>query len=403
MPKPKTPAGGQLALRGGPPVRDRMLPYGHQAISEDDVACVVDVLRSDWLTGGPAVTAFEEAFATAVGAKHAVAVSNGTAALHAAAAAIGIGPGDEVIVPALTFAASANCVRYLGGTVVFADVRPDTMTIDPARLDALITPRTKAIVAVDYAGQPADLDELNHCAASNGLTVIEDACHAPGATYRGRRVGQLAAYTVFSFHPVKHITTGEGGIVTTDDPESARKLRLFRNHGIATSFQDRECAGTWWYEMTTLGFNYRLTDIQSALGLSQLKRLPSFIDRRQAIARRYNEAFGRFAEVEIPTVMDDRTSAWHLYVIRLRLERLSATRTEVFKALRAENIGVAVHYIPVPWHPYYANLGYRKGQWPEAESSYERMLSLPIFPAMTDDDVADVERAVEKILVHFAR
>jgi len=380
-----------------------MLPYGHQQIDDEDIARVVEVLRSDWLTGGPAVAAFEEAFAAAVGARYAVAVSNGTAALHCAAAAAGIGPGDEVIVPALTFAASANCVRYLGGTVVFADVRADSMTIDVAAAEALITPRTKAVVVVDYAGQPADLDEINALASRHGLAVIEDACHALGARYRGRSVGALAQFTVFSLHPVKHITTGEGGVVTTDDPQTAAALRSFRNHGITTSAAERERAGTWWYEMTTLGFNYRLTDLQSALGTSQLKRLRAFIARRQSLAERYTRAFAGLPGLTAPVVAADRTCAWHLYVIRLALDRLNATRQAVFDALRSENIGVAVHYIPVPWHPYYAKLGYHRGQWPVAESSYERMLSLPIFPAMTDDDAADVERAVVKVLRHFSK
>jgi dTDP-4-amino-4,6-dideoxygalactose transaminase len=277
------------------------------------------------------------------------------------------------------------------------------MTIDPDALDALVTPRTKAIVAVDYAGQPADLDEIARCADRHGLTVIEDACHAPGATYRARRVGAIAHYTVFSFHPVKHITTGEGGLVTTVDPKAAQRLREFRNHGITSSVQDREHAGTWVYEMQTLGYNYRLTDLQCALGLSQLERLPQFLVRRQAIANRYDRAFAGLDVIECPVVRPDRISAWHLYVIRLHLDRLRAGRREIFEALRAENIGVNVHYIPVPWHPYYQALGFRKGGWPEAEASYERMLSLPIFPGMSDDDAGDVERAVVKVLRRFAR
>jgi len=392
-----------LAIAGGEPVRDKMLPYGRHAITEEDIACVVDVLRSDWLTTGPVGGAFEEAFARAVGARFAVTVSSGTAALHTAAAAIGIGPGDEVIVPALTFAASANCIRYLGGTVVFADIRPDTMTLDPHAVERLVTRRTKAIVAVDYGGQPADLDEINAVAARSGIAVIADACHSLGATYHGRAVGQLAQCSVFSLHPVKHITTGEGGMLTTDDVDLAHRIRQFRNHGITTDARQREQAGSWWYEMVSLGYNYRLTDIQSALGLSQLRRLRSSVERRSAIAARYTRAFAALSAIETPTVLDDRTSAWHLYVIRLRLERLSAGRADVFKALRAENIGVNVHYIPVPWHPYYQALGYKRGAWPVAERSYERMLSLPLFPTMQEADVDDVERAVVKVVSHFAR
>jgi perosamine synthetase len=393
----------RLAVDGGEPVRGRMLPYGRQSVTEEDIASVVDVLRSDWLTTGPTVAAFEDAFAAAVGARNAVAVSSGTAALHAAAAACGIGPGDEVIVPAMTFAASANCVRYLGGTVVFADVNQEFLASDAESIEPLITPRTKAIVVVDYAGHPADLAEIGDLAKRYHLALIEDASHALGATYRGRTVGQLADYTVFSFHPVKHITTGEGGAVTTNDPAAACRLRQFRNHGITSDVRDRERAGSWAYEMVSLGYNYRLTDIQSALGLSQLRRLPESIARRTSIANRYNKAFAALPTVETPTTLADRTSAWHLYVLRLHLDRLSADRRAIYAALRAENIGVNVHYIPVPWHPYYQGLGYERGGWPVAEANYERMLTLPIFPAMSDGDVRDVQVATEKVLIHFAR
>jgi perosamine synthetase len=385
----------RLAVDGGEPVRGRMLPYGRQSVTEEDIASVVDVLRSDWLTTGPTVAAFEDAFAAAVGAR--------TAALHAAAAACGIGPGDEVIVPAMTFAASANCVRYLGGTVVFADVNQEFLASDAESIEPLITPRTKAIVVVDYAGHPADLAEIGDLAKRYHLALIEDASHALGATYRGRTVGQLADYTVFSFHPVKHITTGEGGAVTTNDPAAACRLRQFRNHGITSDVRDRERAGSWAYEMVSLGYNYRLTDIQSALGLSQLRRLPESIARRTSIANRYNKAFAALPTVETPTTLADRTSAWHLYVLRLHLDRLSADRRAIYAALRAENIGVNVHYIPVPWHPYYQGLGYERGGWPVAEANYERMLTLPIFPAMSDGDVRDVQVATEKVLIHFAR
>jgi len=390
----------ELAINGGAPVRAQMLPYGHQWIGDDDVEAVIQVLRSDWLTTGPNVARFEEAFATQVGAKYAVAVCNGTAALHAAVFAAGIGPGDEVIVPAMTFAASANCVLYQGGTVIFADVRADTLNLDPACVKAAITPRTRAIITVDYTGQPSDLDELNALAARHNLKVIEDASHALGATYRHRPVGKLAHLTTFSLHPVKHITTGEGGVITTDDAEMAARLRLFRNHGITTDHRQRETAGSWFYEMVELGYNYRLTDFQCALGLSQLKKLPAWLARRRRIAARYTEAFAALPEMELPAVLPDRESGWHLYVIRLNLERLRVGRAEIFKALRAENIGVNVHYIPVPWHPYYQKLGYAKGQWPMAEAAYERVISLPIFPAMSDPDVEDVIQAVFKVIKH---
>ncbi len=387
-----------LAIHGGQPVRERMLPYGHQFIDEDDIRAVVEVLRSDWLTTGPAISAFESAFAAEVGARYAVAVSSGTAALHAAAFAAGVGPGDEVIVPAMTFAASANCVRYQGGTVVFVDVRPDTLNLDAARAEAAITPRTRAIVTVDYAGQPSDLDEIRSLAERHHLMVIEDACHALGASYRGRTVGTLAPLSVFSLHPVKHITTGEGGVITTDDPDLAVRLRLFRNHGITSDPQQREAAGSWFYEMVDLGYNYRLTDFQCALGKAQLRKLASWVARRREIAARYTATFSAIPAVEAPTVLPDREPSWHLYVVRLNLDHLRVGRGEVFRALRAENIGVNVHYIPVPWHPYYRRLGYPRGRWPVAERAYERIMSLPIWPGMTTGDLEDVVAAVSRVI-----
>ena len=387
----------ELAIEGGSPVREKMLPYGRQWIDDEDIESVIQALRSDWLTTGPNVSSFEESFAAQVGARYAVAVSSGTAALHAAVSAAGIGTGDEVIVPAMTFAASANCVRYRDATVVFADSRPDTLNVDPACVESAITPRTRAIVAVDYAGQPSDLDEINAIAERYHLTVIEDGCHALGATYRRRPVGALAHLTTFSLHPVKHITTGEGGLVTTNDANIAARLRLFRNHGITSDHRQREVAGSWFYEMVELGYNYRLTDFQCALGRSQLRKFQTWLARRREIAARYAAALEAMPEIEPPTVLSDREPAWHLYVIRLNLDRLRAGRAAVYKALRAENIGVNVHYIPVPWHPYYRNLGYTKGQWPVAEEAYGRILSLPIWPGMTDRDVEDVIVAVRKV------
>jgi perosamine synthetase len=380
-----------------------MLPYGRHWLDEDDIEAVVGVLRSGWLTGGPNVALFEEEFARQVGAKCAVAVSNGTAALHGAMAAIGTGPGDEVIIPALTFAASANCARFVGATVVFADVRPDSLTLNPESVEAAVTPRTRAIIAVDFAGQPCDLEELNAIAARHGLTLIEDSSHALGAMYCGRPVGGLARLTTFSLHPVKLITTGEGGVVTTDDAEMAARLRRFRNHGISADFRERQATGSWTYEMLELGYNYRLTDFQCALGRSQLKKLAAWIERRRAIAARYTHAFGGVREVEVPLVLPNRSSAWHLYVVRLNLERLLVGRGEILRALRAENIGAAVHYIPVPWHPYYQKLGYTKGGWPVSETAYQRLISLPIFPAMTDADVNDVIAAFAKVLQAYSK
>ncbi len=392
-----------LAIEGGRPVRERMLPYGRQWLDESDIQAVIEVLRSDWLTTGPAVEIFEEAFADEVGARYAVAVSSGTAALHAAAFAAGIGPGDEAIVTPMTFVGSANCIRYQGGTVVFADVRSDTLNLDPELAERAIAPHTRAIVTVDYGGQPSELDELARVATRHGLVLIEDAAHALGARYRSRPVGSLADLTTFSLHPVKHITTGEGGVVTTDDAELAYRLRIFRNHGITTDHRQREKMGSWFYEMVELGFNYRLTDIQCALGQSQLRKLDGWIARRREIAARYTAAFLEMPEVQPLAVLPDRDPVWHIYVILFNLELLTVGRAELFRSLRAENIGVNVHYVPVPWHPYYQKLGYGKGRWPVAEDAYERMITLPIFPAMSDQDVADVIVAVRKVLARYRR
>jgi perosamine synthetase len=392
-----------LAIDGGLPVRSNLLPYGHQKIDDADVEAVVRVLRSDWLTTGPAVAEFEQAFADFVGVKEAVTVSNGTAALHAAMYVLGIGPGDEVIVPAMTFAASANCVVFQGGTPVFADVDSATLLLDPAQVESKITSRTRAIVAVDYTGQPCDYEALRSLTMRYGLALVADACHALGGNYRGCPVGSLADLSTFSLHPVKHITTGEGGVITTDNPQLAQQMRIFRNHGITTDHRQREAQGSWFYEMIELGYNYRLTDFQCALGLSQLKRLTGWLARRREIAARYSAVFTAMPEIEPPTISADRESAWHLYVIRLNLDYLRVGRLEVFKALRAENIGVNVHYVPVPWHPYYQRLGYRKGQWPVAENAYERMISLPMFHGMTDADVADTIEAVQKVIKAYRK
>lgn len=391
-----------LAVEGGRPVRNTLLPYGHQCIDEDDIKAVVDVLRSDWLTTGPKVAEFEKRFAEMVGAKYAVAVNSGTAALHAAAFAAGIGPGDEVITASMTFAASANCVLYCGGRPVFADVETDTLLLDPSSVESKVSPKTKAIIAVDYAGQPCDYDALKKLSHEHGLILIADACHALGATYKNHKVGTLADMTVFSFHPVKHITTGEGGMVVTDNPDFAVKLRAFRNHGITADHRQREAEGSWFYEMAELGYNYRLPDINCALGLSQLKKLDKFVARRRQIAALYDSAFVDMPAVSPLAQRNDRKSSYHLYVVRLNLSKLNASRLQVFGALRAENIGVNVHYIPVYWHPYYNKLGYGKGLCPVAEKAYEEIVTLPLFPAMSDRDAEDVIKAVKKVLRAYA-
>ncbi len=387
-----------LAIDGGTPVRKTMLPYGRQSISEDDIQAVVDVLRSDWLTTGPKVAEFEEAVAARVAAKYAVAFSSGTAALHGAAFAAGLKPGDEAITSPLTFAATANCVLYQGARPVFADVSPDTLNLDPDRLAERITPNTRAILPVDYAGHPADLDPILALAERHGLTVIEDACHALGAEYKGRRTGSIAHMSVFSFHPVKHVATGEGGMVTTDRADLAENLRRFRNHGISSDARARHASGQWHYEMVLLGFNYRLTDIACALGISQLKKLEANLARRREIAARYTAAFRNLRSAVAPSVRPDVNPAWHLYPIRINASQLKKDRAYVFRALRAENIGVNVHYIPVHLHPYYRDrFGYRGGEYPIAETAYEELISLPMFHDMTDQDVEDVIAAVSKV------
>jgi len=394
----------KLAIEGGMPVRKTLLPYGRQWIDEEDIETVVQVLRSPWITTGPKIAEFEEAFAKLVGAKYAVAVSSGTAALHAAMYAIGIKPGDEVIVPAMTFAASANCVVFQGGTPVFVDVDPETLLIDPKQVKAKITPRTKAVIAVDYTGQPCDYDVLRSIADRHGLILVADACHALGATYKGRLVGSLADLNVFSFHPVKHITTGEGGMITTDNPDFAERMRIFRNHGITTDYRQREKQGSWFYEMVDLGYNYRITDIQCALGLSQLNKLPGWVKRRQEIAQKYNAAFAEFPAIRPLKVRADVSHAYHLYVVRLDLSQLRATRAEIFTALRAEGIGVNVHYIPVHLHPFYRErFGTGPGLCPVAEAAYEEIITLPLFPRMSDNDVEDVITAVRKVVSTYQK
>jgi perosamine synthetase len=397
----------QLALHGGTPVRAELLPYGRHEIDDDDVAAVARVLRSDWLTSGPTISEFEAAFARIVAAPDAVAVSSGTAALHAAMFAIGIGPGDEVIVPPITFAASANAVVYQGGTPVFADVDGTTLLIDPVKAAEKITPKTRAIVAVDYAGQPCDYDALrgaiaDHPIADRPILIVADACHALGGRDQGRPVGTLADLSVFSLHPVKHVTTGEGGMVATSDAAMAARMRAFRNHGITTDHRQRSAQSSWAYEMVDLGYNYRLTDIQSALGLSQLPKLASRIVRRQSIADEYARAFAAIPEVRPLALRPGVSHAYHLYVVRVDTARLTCDRATFFVAMRREGIGVNVHYIPVHLHPFYRQrFGLGPGLCPVAEAAYEQLITLPMFAAMTPRDVRDVIEAVRKVVGAF--
>jgi len=391
-----------LAIEGGTPVRAKLLPYGRQTLDDKDIRAVVEVLQSDWLTTGPKVGEFEEAFAARVSAKYGVSFSSGTAALHGAAFAAQLGSGDEAITTPLTFCATANCVLYQRARPVFADVCDDTLNLDPEEVRGKLSSRTRAIIAVDYAGHPAAFDELRQIAGSAGALLIEDACHALGAEYRGRCVGGIADMTVFSFHPVKHLTTGEGGMVTTNDAKLAETLRRFRNHGINSEARQRQESGQWFYEMVLLGFNYRLTDIACALGISQLEKLDDNLARRREIAARYHAAFKGEDGLIAPSVRAEVNPAWHLYPIRVELAKVQGGRAEVFRALRAENIGVNVHYIPVHRHPYYRDcFGYRGGEFPVAERAYEQLISLPMFHAMRDEDIEDVITAVKKVLSHY--
>jgi len=378
-----------------PPTGRRTLPYSRQQIDDDDVAAVIAALRSDWLTTGPRVAEFEAAFAQATGAREAVALSSGTAALHATMAALDIGPGDEVIVPPLTFAASANCVVYQGGTPVFADVDPGTLLLDPAAVARKLGPRTRAVVAVDYAGQPCDYQALEDVVAGAGVSIVADACHALGASYRGRPAGTLAMLNAFSLHPVKPITTAEGGVVTTDDSVLAARMRQFRNHGIATDHRERERQGAWTYDMTELGFNYRLSDLQCALGTSQLHKLPGWLERRRVLAARYDALLPAVSGLTLVHRRPDVEHAYHLYVVQCEPERLTGGRDALIAGLRAEGIGATIHYPPVHLHGFYrARFGTAEGLCPVAEAAAGRVVTLPLFPAM---DEADVDHVVERL------
>ena len=392
-----------LAMHGGKPVRERLLPYGRQSLDDADVQAVVEVLKSDWLTTGPKIAEFEERFAEWVGARHAVSFSSGTAALHGAAFTAGLGPGDEAITTPMTFCATANCILYQGATPVFADVSADTLNLDPNEVSKKTSSKTKAIIAVDYAGHPVALDELGQLAKAQvkRALLIEDASHALGAEYRGKRAGSIADMTVFSFHPVKHLTTGEGGMVAANDARLAETLRRFRNHGISSEARRRQESGQWFYEMVLLGFNYRLTDIACALGLSQLEKLAANLARRREIAAQYAEAFRDLPAIVLPAVREGVNPAWHLYPVRLNLEKLAVGRGKIFRALRAENIGVNVHYIPVHQHPYYRERFKSKEGYPVAEDAYERLISLPMFHSMTAQDVEDVIHALGKVVTCF--
>lgn len=392
------------AVEGGTPVRDTKLYYGHQWIDEADVEAVTAVMRSDYLTCGPKITELEKRLCELTGAKYAVVCSSDTAALHIACMAAGVSEGDEVITTPITFLASANCAVYCGGKPVFADIDPENYNISVKAVRAAITDKTKAIVAVDYTGQAVDLDPLMDICREKGIILIEDAAHSIGTRYKGRPVGSIADMTTFSFHPVKTVTAGEGGAVLTDNEETYKKLCLYRSHGMTRdeSMMRGESEGGWYYQMVDLGYNYRMTDMQAALLISQLNKLDMFAERRKAIVARYNEEFSKMPELIVQKDIPESDSVRHLYILRLDPEKLKINRRQFFDAMAAENIMCNVHYIPVYLQPFYRDRGYEPGLCPEAEALYANMMSIPLYPAMSDGDVEDVIAAVKK-LVEFYR
>ncbi len=381
-------------------VAKKFIPYGHQWIDEQDINQVVRVLRSDWITQGKKIEEFEKAVAKYCGAKYAIAVSSGTAALYAAYTAAGIGSGDEVITTPLTFVATANAVVFCGGKPIFADIQADTLNINPKEIEKRITKKTKAIAPVDFAGHPCDYEEIRKVAKKYNLLTIEDAAHALGSEYKGQKIGSFADFTILSFHPVKTITTGEGGMILTNNRRFYEELKIIRNHGIIKKPQQ----GGWYYEIKKPSSNLRITDFQCALGLSQLKKIGSFIKRRREIVAKYNEEFQDIKEITTPKEQNYVKSAWHIYPIQLRLEKLKTTRKEIFNALRRNGLGVQVHYIPLHLQPFYAEkFGYKKGDYPLAENYYERTITLPLFPKMTDEEVKYTVKKVKKVINFYKK
>jgi len=393
------------AIEGGKPVRKDFLPYGTQWLDENEINEVIDSLKSSWITTGPKMRIFEEEFKKYIGSKYAVAVNSGTAALHISTSSININPGDEVITTPLTFVASANCVVYRGGTPIFADIRKDTYNIDPAEIKKKITPKTKALIPVHFAGQPCDMDEILEIAEENNLFVIEDAAHAIDAEYQKKKIGNISDLTSFSFHPVKNITTAEGGMVTTNNDELNEKLLMFRTHGISKDAVKRfEKSGGYYYNMQYLGFRYNMSELHASLGIHQLKKLDDFQKRRSEIVKIYNKELENLEEITLPYVEDNIKHSWHLYVIQLNLENLKIDRDKIFEALREENIGVNVHYIPVHYHSFYQKkFGLKEGILPNVEWLFPRLLTIPLFPKMTDKDVYDVVNALEKVLKYYRK
>jgi UDP-4-amino-4,6-dideoxy-N-acetyl-beta-L-altrosamine transaminase len=405
----------KLAIHGGKPVREEPLTYGKHWIDDEDIQAVADVLRGDWITMGPKIDEFEQSMCCWVGAKCAVAVSSGTAALHGSMFGLGINPGDEVITTPMTFAATSNAILYVGGIPVFADIDQNTGNIDPNEIEKKLTSKTKAIIPVHFAGLPCDMVAIREIASRHNLKIVEDAAHALGAEYKiddtWYKVGACAHsdMATFSFHPVKHITTGEGGMVLLNDEVVEERTRRIRMHGVSLDIRKRLNKNTTWlYEMVDLGYNYRVSDLQCALGVSQLKKLPLFLERRNTIAERYGAAFQSMEELSLPNLLPSQRAlakhAWHIYVVQLHLDKLKGSREEIFFALRAENIWPQVHYIPVHLHPYYQKeLGYKKNDFPRAEAFYEKVLSLPLYPRMSDEDVEDVITGVKKVINYYRK
>ena len=395
----------KLAILGGKPVLEKRIGYGHQYIDDKDIQAVVDVLKSDYLTCGPKIEEAEKKLCEITGAKYAVLIANGTAALHACIFAAGIGEGDEIVTTPITFAASANCALYAGANPVFADIDPETYNIDPESIEKCITEKTKAVVAVDYTGQAVQLERIREICNRHGLILIEDAAHSLGTKYNGKPVGSIADMTEFSFHPVKTCTAGEGGAITTNDEELYKRLVLFRTHGITRDqrLMNKQTEGGWYYQQIALGYNYRMTDMQAALLSSQLDKLDMFGKRRKELVKRYDAAFAEMPEITVQKEIAESDTVRHLYVIQLNLEMLNCTRKEVFEALQAEGVGVNVHYIPVYSFPYYQSIGYKMGTCPNAERLYERMISIPLYYSLTDEEQDKVITAIRKILDYYKK
>jgi len=381
------------------------LPFHSPEITDDDVRSVVETLRSGWLTTGPKVKRFEEDFAKYLGCRHAVAVNSGTAALHLALDAIGIKEGDDVIVPTMTFAATAEVVLYFKANPVLVDCQPDTLNLDPRQIESTITSKTKAIIPVHMGGQPCDMEPILELARRYNLKVIEDAAHALPAAYHGKKVGTMGDITCFSFYATKTITTGEGGMATTENPDWANRMRMMSLHGISLDAWDRYTdKGSWYYEIIRPGYKYNLTDIAAALGIEQLKRCDRFWETRRRIASHYREAFADLPEIQLPACVPDTQHAWHLYVIQLNIERLKINRQDFIKGLKSENIGTSVHFIPLHLHPFYRDrFGYQAVDFPQASAVFERIVSLPIYPKMTESDIRDVIVAVRKLVQEYRR